>query len=599
MSIHNQETITISIPTKTGSDNTLSSPAYRGDDIRKHHLLESSVIETMTDQLPPHIPLSAPCGVAKVSEQDELLKEDSITLDNTRDLKTDDTLLDASSGTAELCVKSTGSENLKVDLAESSLHGDHSRRDIDEESSNSYKFLCSHGLKWSEKKTSRVGHGYQVSYFPEAGSYLDLQPGDDFDQLEQLLLADQIWDPLTASIKGVNDFIHLHCPSNKKEAALELLHQRGYDTSLFSEEIKNLQVLDGSDWSMAEHENFRRLMQLSLHNVSSVSKSMGKSINNCLTVYYNIIDEINRLKDISRSIRTEKRNEFKHRLLAEDKEDKEDNNHTSTVIRKRKKAEASDKVKSLKKMDDSSVSQPRNVYQEPKDFASVASKPSRALRSAKKQALDSLLNKSSNQRTKVADLNSETKRTEIPLDETKRITRTMTRNKNDKDKKQYTQESNDLVKSIKNRHGSVKTSAAKRITNKHDDKSDQDIWDIRFASLVEFKEKNGHCLVPKVYPENRQLSYWVYRQRGLYSKRNKKGNDTKLTDERLQRLKDIGFVFYAKNSKEQQKLEASKRQPFLDAKWEKFYKEFCKYKVEHGNCLIPKVYEENQALSSW
>ena len=38
-------------------------------------------------------------------------------------------------------------------------------------------------------------------------------------------------------------------------------------------------------------------------------------------------------------------------------------------------------------------------------------------------------------------------------------------------------------------------------------------WDAQFQSLLEFKKKNGHCLVPKVCPDNKRLSYWVFRQR--------------------------------------------------------------------------------------
>ena len=115
-----------------------------------------------------------------------------------------------------------------------------------------------------------------------------------------------------------------------------------------------------------------------------------------------------------------------------------------------------------------------------------------------------------------------------------------------------------------------------------------------FASLVAFKEKYGHCLVPKVFPADRKLSYWVFRQRGLYSKGNKKCSHGSLSKRRYKKLKDIGFVFRAKNSEEQIKVEAARRQPQLDAKWNRFYEEFCEYRKKTGSSLIPKVFEENQ-----
>ena len=62
---------------------------------------------------------------------------------------------------------------------------------------------------------------------------------------------------------------------------------------------------------------------------------------------------------------------------------------------------------------------------------------------------------------------------------------------------------------------------------------------------------------------------------------------------------DVGFIFKAKHSAEQNKVEAARRQPQLDARWNAFYEEFCQYKEETGNCLIPKVFQENQPLSSW
>lgn len=39
------------------------------------------------------------------------------------------------------------------------------------------------------------------------------------------------------------------------------------------------------------------------------------------------------------------------------------------------------------------------------------------------------------------------------------------------------------------------------------------VWNGHYAAMTAFKIKNGHCLIPKVHPENQPLSSWVFRQR--------------------------------------------------------------------------------------
>ena len=68
-------------------------------------------------------------------------------------------------------------------------------------------------------------------------------------------------------------------------------------------------------------------------------------------------------------------------------------------------------------------------------------------------------------------------------------------------------------------------------------------WQERFEELCQYKEKHGHCVVPQQYPF---LGQWVKRQRRAYTfiqdgKPPTVGNS--LTEERIAKLKDIGFVF--------------------------------------------------------
>ena len=131
-------------------------------------------------------------------------------------------------------------------------------------------------------------------------------------------------------------------------------------------------------------------------------------------------------------------------------------------------------------------------------------------------------------------------------------------------------------------------------------KSDPDeVFEEKFAMMLKYKKEHGHCYVPKVYPENQSLSYWVFRLRGLYKERTSKRKHNRLTDERIKRLEDIGFAFWVKNSKEQLEIESLRRKPKDDAKWNNYFAKLKEYKKEHGHCLVPKCYPENQALSTW
>ena len=66
-------------------------------------------------------------------------------------------------------------------------------------------------------------------------------------------------------------------------------------------------------------------------------------------------------------------------------------------------------------------------------------------------------------------------------------------------------------------------------------------WDERFKQLKEYKEKNGHCRVPKKYKANPQLGNWVSTQRYLYKKKNQ--DRETITEEQINRLEGIGFVW--------------------------------------------------------
>ena len=111
------------------------------------------------------------------------------------------------------------------------------------------------------------------------------------------------------------------------------------------------------------------------------------------------------------------------------------------------------------------------------------------------------------------------------------------------------------------RDGEKGADVSRGVRNTYDDQ-----WDIMFDKLHEYKEKTGNCLVPKRYKENPKLGTWVDTQRVQYKKLQKiiaskqtgitedrespipagdvgKPLVGRLTNDRIQRLEDLGFVW--------------------------------------------------------
>lgn len=77
-------------------------------------------------------------------------------------------------------------------------------------------------------------------------------------------------------------------------------------------------------------------------------------------------------------------------------------------------------------------------------------------------------------------------------------------------------------------------------------------WECRFEELVDYKRLHGDCNVPQAWPENRQLGRWVMKQRCQYTLR-QKGERCQITDERIQRLNDLGFSWTAPSFRKNKK----------------------------------------------
>ncbi|WP_257616910.1 helicase associated domain-containing protein, partial [Chlamydia suis] len=100
-------------------------------------------------------------------------------------------------------------------------------------------------------------------------------------------------------------------------------------------------------------------------------------------------------------------------------------------------------------------------------------------------------------------------------------------------------------------------------------------WEKNFLELKRFQEEHGHCKVPQRYPENLDLGSWVSTQRYAF----KKG---KLSEDRIERLEEIGFVW-----------------DVFEEVWEKNFLELKRFQEERGHCKVPRGYPENPDLGPW
>jgi hypothetical protein len=98
-------------------------------------------------------------------------------------------------------------------------------------------------------------------------------------------------------------------------------------------------------------------------------------------------------------------------------------------------------------------------------------------------------------------------------------------------------------------------------------------WNKQYEKLVEFKRKNGHCLVPKRYEDDTSLAIWVSTQRA----------SNILPLDRKDLLNKLGFVWRIDK----------------DASWNKQYEKLLAFKRKNGHCLVPQRYQGDVSFGKW
>jgi hypothetical protein len=115
-------------------------------------------------------------------------------------------------------------------------------------------------------------------------------------------------------------------------------------------------------------------------------------------------------------------------------------------------------------------------------------------------------------------------------------------------------------------------------------------WNEKFLELKQFKETNGHTMVPQTSGE---LGRWVKMQReqkkstdlrtaGVQLPPNKRPRPC-MPPERIQKLDSIGFSWESGNRRG----------------WEERYQELLQYRAQHGDCNVPQLWPESRALGRW
>ena len=108
-------------------------------------------------------------------------------------------------------------------------------------------------------------------------------------------------------------------------------------------------------------------------------------------------------------------------------------------------------------------------------------------------------------------------------------------------------------------------------------------WESRLIELREYQSRYGHCNVPKCYPPNPSLGYWVNEQRFQY-RRLIKGKSSYMTQTKINHLNSIGFIWTLRESKRP---------------WAEWLDELQRYRAEHGNVDVPLKYEKNIPLGAF
>lgn len=114
-------------------------------------------------------------------------------------------------------------------------------------------------------------------------------------------------------------------------------------------------------------------------------------------------------------------------------------------------------------------------------------------------------------------------------------------------------------------------------------------WNMRFEELRDYVSEHGNAVVPLGYAKNESLALWVAKQRRNYKagqgdeRTNANGRaGTALSEDRIQKLEAIGFIWEVH-----------------EAQWFERLEELKVYRMNHRDTLVPKKYSPYPFLGRW
>jgi hypothetical protein len=111
----------------------------------------------------------------------------------------------------------------------------------------------------------------------------------------------------------------------------------------------------------------------------------------------------------------------------------------------------------------------------------------------------------------------------------------------------------------------------------------RDSFDEKIKELREFREKHAHLKVPR----NHYHSRWCHRIRASYRLWiNGEINANGLTDERVNRLEELGFEWNPRGNRKSEYMESK-------------FQELLKFKQKHGHLNVPRSKQNTNALYWW
>lgn len=166
------------------------------------------------------------------------------------------------------------------------------------------------------RKSSRVGEEFNATLIPAAGTFKSVENGQESEELK---LCELTFDYRRAQVRGILPYIQNTVPYNKKEAAVACAAKHDYDLEKIEKEVGSSKVHDGSDWTVNEKEEFKKVIYSHKKDVVVTAKTMNKSINDVFTYYlgsFKKSDDYRLLKVICEEARAEKNASSEHGLDA-------------------------------------------------------------------------------------------------------------------------------------------------------------------------------------------------------------------------------------------------------------------------------------------